>query len=66
MCEWWVCGEDFVLIGVFVTSLGWWGVGNDVFSLLGGGCLVRVGGRSGGLLLLFLDRRVLSGKLWCV
>ena len=46
-----------------MTSLGWWGVGTDVFSVLGGGCLVRVGGRSGGLL-LFLDRRVLSGKLW--
>ena len=58
-------GGDLVLIGFIMTGLGWWGVGtSDVFSVLGGGCLVQVGGRSGGLLLL-RRRRVLSGKLSC-
>ena len=62
-CVWVVgMGGDLVLIGFIMTGLGWWGVGADVFSVLGGGCLVQVGGRSGGLLLL-RRRRVLSGKL---
>jgi hypothetical protein len=42
------CGGGLALVGVLGTGLFWWG-GRRFFSVLGGGCLMRVGGCSGGI-----------------
>ena len=60
-------GGRFCFSLISCDEFGLVGGGEWCFSVLGGGRLVQVGGRSGhgsGGLLLLRRRRVLSGKLW--